>query len=318
MSQASATLSERYVADVLRAVPRSQRPTVAAQLQETIDASVAERVHEGEPRPDAERVVLSAMGDPIRVASGYSGRPLHLIGPRLFPGYVRLLRLLLTIVVPIVAVVIGTTTVLAGSGAWQALLVALGTAFNVGVQVAFWVTLVFAIIERTGHAPDASTWDLEDLTELPDQRIGLGETVASIVGMALLAWVLLWQPGYQPTLDPGGPSIPILAPSLSTFWIPFLVGVLLASIALQIVIYRTGRWTVALAAVNTVLSLAFAVPVVWLIQSDQMLNPAFLSAVSVDTTVPILGGLPTLIAWIVVVVTVVDVASSWWKALRNR
>ncbi|MFM7147493.1 MAG: hypothetical protein ACKOW5_14300 [Actinomycetales bacterium] len=318
MSKPTATLSERYVADVLRAVPPDQRPEVAGRLRDAIEASVDARIHDGEPRSEAEREVLTALGDPLRVASGYSGRPLHLIGPGVFPDFVRLLRLLLTIVVPIVAVVVGTTTVLAGSDPWQALLAAAGTALNVGVQVAFWVTLEFAIIERTGRAPDVSTWDLDDLPDLPAHRIGLGETVVSIVAQALLAWVLVWRPSYQPTLDPGGPSIPILAPELSSFWIPYLVCVLLAIIALEIDTYRIGRWTVMLAGVNTLLSVAFIAPLIWLIQNAQVLNPEFVTAVSMEITAPLVQNVPTLIAGIIVVVTLIDVVSSWWKALRNR
>jgi len=310
MSKPTATLSERYVADVLRPVPHDQRPEVAGRLRDAIEASVDARIHDGEPRSEAEREVLTALGDPLRVASGYSGRPLHLIGPGVFPDFVRLLRLLLTIVVPIVAVVVGTTTVLAGSDPWQALLAAAGTALNVGVQIAFWVTLVFAIIERTGRAPDVSTWDLDDLPDLPAHRIGPGETVVSIVAHALLAWVLVWRPSYQPTLDPGGPSIPILAPEFSTFWIPYLVCVLLAIIALEIVTYRIGRWTVMLAGVNTLLSVAFIAPLIWLIQNAQVLNPEFVTAVSMEITAPLVQNVPTLIAWIIVVVTLIDVVSS--------
>jgi hypothetical protein len=161
-------------------------------------------------------------------------------------------------------------------------------------------------------------WDLDDLPELPDRPISLGGTIGSIAGLGVLIWFLLWQPGYQESFDPGGPSIPILDPALSRFWIPFLVAVLLASIGLEIVKYLKGRWTLPLAAVNTVLSLAFAIPAIWLLQADQLFNPAFLSAITVDEVATTVDALPTLIVWIIVVVSAVDITEGWWKALRSR
>ncbi|GIJ28003.1 hypothetical protein Vqi01_31650 [Micromonospora qiuiae] len=48
---------------------------------------------------------------------------------------------------------------------------------------------------------------------------------------------------------------------------------LVASVGLEIAKYRAGRWTWPLVAVNAVLNLAFAVPVVWLMSTDRLLNP---------------------------------------------
>jgi hypothetical protein len=313
------SLTDRYVAAVMTGVPENQRPDVTTRLRASIKEAVDARVAGGQTPADAERAVLAERGDPMRVSAQYSGRPLHLIGPALYPDYVRLLRLLLVIVVPIVGVAVGAATAVAGSEPWDVVAAGFGAAFSVGVQVAFWVTVAFAIIERSGSKPHVpSMWDLDDLPELPDRRISLGGTVGSIAGLGVLIWFLLWQPGYQESFDPGGPSIPILDPALSQFWIPFLVAVLLASIGLEIVTYLKGRWTLPLAAVNTVLSLAFAIPAIWLLQTDQLFNPAFLSAITVDEVATAVDALPTLIVWIIVVVSVVDITEGWWKALRSR
>ena len=134
----------------------------------------------------------------------------------------------------------------------------------------------------------------------------------------MLIWFLLWQPGYQESFDPGGPTIPILDPALSQSWIPFLVGVLLASIGLEIWKYLKGHWTLPLAAVNTALSLAFAVPTIWLLQTGQFFNPAFLSTITIVEVPSAIDALPTLIVWIIVLVSVIDIAEGWWKAGRSR
>lgn len=314
-----ASLTDRYVRAVLGGVPAERRPEVEAKLRDAITTAVDSRVAEGQPPDEAERSMLTDLGDPMRVSADYTGRELHLIGPALYPDYIRLLRLLLTIVVPIVGVVVGAVTAVSGADLWSIVSAGVGTAFAVGVQVAFWVTVVFALIDRYGGRTraDSSTWGLDDLPELPTSGITLGGTIGSVAGLAVLAWFLLWQPGYQESFDPGGPSIPILDPALDRFWIPFLVVVVLASIVLEIAKYLIGRWTVTLAAVNTALGLAFAIPVLWLASTDQLLNPEFVSTITVDGVASVVAGLPVLIAWVIVVVSAIDVSEGWWKALRS-
>lgn len=313
-------MTDRYLDAVTRGVPQNQREDVEARLRQTIDASVDARVAQGESRAGAERVVLREMGDPIRVAAERSGRSLSLIGPLYYPAYIRLLKLLLSIVVPVVAIVVGTTTALAGADLWNVLLSAVGTGFAVGVQLTFWITLVFAVIERRATDPSSVTsdWDLDDLPESFDNRIGLGDTLASITGLTLLTLLLIWQPGYQETWELGGDATPILNPELSTVWIPVLIVVLLASITLEIVTYNVGQWTIPLAVSNTVLSLAFAVSVIYIISSDQLLNPDFVAELSTGGFEAFITLVPTLIAWVVAVAAAFDITEGWWKAVRGR
>jgi hypothetical protein len=319
MTTIHASLTDRYVAAVLVGVSADRRPEVEARLRDAIRRDVDKRLADGQSADDAERAALMGLGDPMRVSAGYSDRELHLIGPDLYPDYIRLLRLLLIVVVPIVAVVIGTVTALSGVDLWGVLTASVGTAFTVGVQVAFWVTVAFALIDRYGGRARASTstWDLDDLPEPPSRGVSLGGTIGSVIGLGLLAWFLLWQPGYQESFDPGGPSIPILDPALDQFWIPFLVVVVLASIALEIVKHVVGRWTVPIAAVNTVLTLAFAVPVVWLASTDQLLNPTFVSTITGEAWASAVAWVPVLISWLIVVLSVIDIADGWWKALKG-
>lgn len=315
MTPVPATVTDRYVQAVLHSVPSEQRAEVEQGLRASIAAEIAERVAQGLNVVEAERAVLTEFGDPMRVGAARSGRVLALVGPAVFPAYVRLLRLLLVIVVPIITILSGLGSAIAGEEPVAVLTSAIGAGFSLGVQLTFWVTVVFAIIDRRGWAPE-STWDVDDLPELPRYRIGLGETIASIVGLALLTWFIVWQPGYQFTLDSSLPAIPILNPSLGSFWTPYLVVVLLASIALEIVKFRVGRWTLPLASVNTLLNAAFAIPVFWLLTTGQVVNPEFVAAVTMDP-VGALDVVPTLIAWIIAAFSAFDVVEGWWKALRG-
>jgi hypothetical protein len=312
--------TDQYLTAVHKGIPADQWAGIHAELRHAINTSVMVRVAKGEDPDAAEKNVLRELGDPMRLSATYSGRSLSLIGPAFFPEYIRLLRLLLAIVVPIVIVVVGFATALSGEELWNVVLAAVGSGFSVGIQIAFWVTLVFAIIDRrtSDRSPIASEWDLDDLPEVTVNRIGVGDTLASVTGLSLLALFLLWQPTYQESFDPNGSSIPILNPDLSTLWIPVLIVILLAIITLEIVKYRVGRWTIPLAATNSLLSLSFALAAIFLITSDQFFNSEFTAVVSAGEFGTSSDLIPTLIVWVIAVVCVFDITEGWWKALRGR
>jgi hypothetical protein len=78
-----------------------------------------------------------------------------LIGSGLYPTYVGQLRLWLVIVVPVPAAVSTMGAALADDATVGSVVVAaLGGAATGVLQVCFWVTVVFAVIERFG--PDCS------------------------------------------------------------------------------------------------------------------------------------------------------------------
>ena len=122
-----ASLTDRYVAAALTGVQADQRADVAAELRVSIADAIDARTAHGESPDTAERAVLPELGDPMRLAAEYSGRPLYLIGPAFYPDYVSLLRLLLSIVVPIIAIVVGAASAVSGAGSLDVLLAALGT-----------------------------------------------------------------------------------------------------------------------------------------------------------------------------------------------
>ncbi len=85
-----------------------QRTDVERELRSSIADAVEDRIAAGEQRVAAERAVLEGLGEPTRLAAGYTGRPLYLIGPDVFPVYRHILRTLVSVVVPIVAAVLIT------------------------------------------------------------------------------------------------------------------------------------------------------------------------------------------------------------------
>jgi len=107
------TLTERYVYAVVRRIPADQRDEVAEELRSVIADTV-------EARGATEHEVLTEMGDPVRLAACYVDRPLALIGPDLYPAYVRTLKVLLVGVLPVLAVLATAAEVFDGGGVAEA------------------------------------------------------------------------------------------------------------------------------------------------------------------------------------------------------
>ena len=226
------SLTDRYVAATLRGIPEKQRADVDRELRSSIADALEDHVANGEDRAAAEVAVLEELGDPTRLASGMTGRPLYLVGPELFPAYRYVLFLLLAIVVPIVGIVEAAVEIGSGAGIGSALLEGIGGALSVGVHLAFWVTLAFAIVERldpaTWRREDlkdlkvlTAPWKVEYLPELPSSgAVTVGETVGEIVTAGISIGGLLYLRGWSWVTDASGQPIPLFDPALWNFWFP--------------------------------------------------------------------------------------------------
>lgn len=280
-----ANLTDRYVYAATRSVPDRQRQDVADELRASIRDQIDDRASAGEDPREAERAVLIELGDPDKLAAGFSDRPATLIGPRLYFEWWRLLKLLLWTIVPIAALAIAFGQVLSGASVGAVFGSAAVGAITVFVHVCFWTTLVFALIERY---PDAAAdgdrqapWPQWRLDQLPDPRpsgLGIGDLVASVVFLGIAAIALLWDQLVGFVRVDGAP-LPVLNPDLWP-WGTLAVLLLIISEALfAIVLYRTRRFTVRLAVVNAVLALAFGIPAIVLLFRGELLNPLFFAAV---------------------------------------
>ncbi|MER7460117.1 permease prefix domain 1-containing protein [Micromonospora sp. NPDC126480] len=268
------TLTDRYVAATLRSVPAARRAEIATELRASIEDMIDGRSAAGEDAATAERAVLTELGDPAQLAARYADRRLQLIGPTYYLAWERLLKLLLSFVPATVGVIVGLLAATDGENVGGAVGEGISTALTVAVQIAFWVTLVFAVLERTNTPLDLPAWNVDQLPEGPvDRQITLTDTAAAIGFLALFIAYLPLQHFRSFVPADGEGNLPILDPALWSFWLPSLIAVLVATVGLEIAKYRAGRWTWPLVAVNGLLNLAFAVPVIWLMSTDRLLNP---------------------------------------------
>ncbi len=264
----TATLTERYLGAVVARVPESQRAEVRLELAERIADTVDARTAAGQPPADAEYATLAELGDPEVLAASYADRPLHLVGPR----YYLLWKRLVTLLVPIVAIAsaAGTTigNVLDGEPIGSVVAGIFGAAAGGAVWVLFWVTAVLAVIERI-PAADAATrreltghsWKPERLPQVtgPDAREIRNDQILSIGLLALGgAFVFFANRATFFWVDGEAQQIPVFQPETWAWLRWALLVVIAAEIALAVATMVRRRRTWTLAVVHLCTGIAFA------------------------------------------------------------
>lgn len=311
------TLTDRYIWAVQRSLPERQRDDIDRELRGTIADTIDAKVDDGATPESAERATITELGDPYRLAAGYADRPLHLIGPKVFPDYIRLLKVLYAVVLPITFGAILLATVLGKNGdVWGAFGSTIGATITVAAHFGFWTTLVFALIERS---PDykATAWNPDTLPQVPVRGdIKLSDTVAGIVWyLAVLGgmiWAQVWGLSGEPIFDPALGS-----------WLVLFAVLPVAAVVFRVVLYRTRHWTWPLFTVNLVGSLAFAIPALWLLLTGRLMNPAYLATLP-EGVAPLFGpnGAVTIVAVVIVIIGAVagatDAAVRTARASRSR
>lgn len=249
------TLTERYIAATVKNLPAESQSDVRAELDALIADTIEARIEQGEEHSDAERAALTELGDPGILAASYVDRPLQLIGPKFYLTWLRLLKLLLWIVTPIAVfgVALGQLISEAPLGAVISQPIIVGV--SVIVHLSFWVTVVFAILERTG-ADAVESWDVDQLPEPHETGTGLSDLIASLIFLGLTVCVILWDAKFG-FIRQDGEALPILNPDLWPLWMSALLALIAAEMIFAVVLFARRRWSVTLAVVNTALAVSF-------------------------------------------------------------
>ncbi|HWS51443.1 MAG TPA: permease prefix domain 1-containing protein [Microbacterium sp.] len=325
----SSTLTERYIAATVKSLPPTSQGDVRAELQASISDAVESRIEQGETPTQAERAVLTELGDPGALAAGYADRPLQLIGPRYYLIWWRLLKLLLWIVPAFAMLGVSIAKVLEFATIGEVIAAAAVAGVMAIVHTGFWTTLVFAILERTATDPGAN-WNVDQLPEPTENGAGRSELIASAVFLALAAGAILWD-ALRGFVRPDGEALPILNPALWPWWMTVLLVLLIAEMLLAIGIYVARRWTIGFAVVNTILAIAFAAPALYLLVSGQLVNPAFVEFLAIDHATELAdanagaaeqGGvfrvITVIIGALIVGIGIWDIVDGWLKTARAR
>lgn len=150
------SLIDMYVQEVAKRLPEKNREDITLELRSTIEDMLPDDYNE-----DDVKSVLEKLGSPVSLANGYLDRPMHLIGPRYFDVYTTLLKMIIPIaaVIALIAMVAENFIGYTGNQAVLDVILKLigkgiGEIVEVGLHVFFWLTLVFAVLERTDKEKD--------------------------------------------------------------------------------------------------------------------------------------------------------------------
>lgn len=318
-------LTDRYVSATVAHLPRDQREDVAAELAASIaDAIDARREAVQATTEDdtaAEREVLESLGDPERLAATYVSRPLALIGPDLYLAWKRLLTTLMWVVVPVIAVLAGIGAAADGKGVGGIVLALWVGAITTAVHVGFWVTLVFARLDR---APKdtlvTGPWTVDKLDGVPDTRITGGETIATAVVIVLTAAVIMWQHVWPWTTSTSGEGLPVIDPALWSFTLPALLVLLVIELVAVMARHARGRWAPHDWRVSVAVNAATVAILVPPLVTHTFLNRELFAEVGwPDADSPIsLAQLEIYMAIGVVIGALTDVIPAWRKARSTR
>ena len=246
-------LLDRYVSEVGRRLPEKMRLDIEREIRSILQDNLEDRSRTQE-RPVDEGMMtelLTEYGSPDKVAASYLP-PRCLIGPRWFPTFSMVLRIVLVVIVVLAAVQFGLGASQAGApadlgrlalqtlgGLWTGAMTALGT-----------VVLVFSMLQWTQPAPlnKEEKWDPAQLEDQPEpDRAKMGDLIAEMI-FSLLAIVVftfyfdkLAIYSYSPQTGTWA-ALPFLS-DVFLRYLPWMVALWILKIACDALVLRQGQWT---------------------------------------------------------------------------
>src|SRR5512147_471563 len=107
-------LIDRYIAEVGKHLPRRNRMDIEAEIRSTLEDMLEERKQAQGPLEDAAVIeLLREYGAPRKVAESYVG-PRYLIGPRIYPFFERVTRIVFMVLIALG--IVGLVTGIVDSG----------------------------------------------------------------------------------------------------------------------------------------------------------------------------------------------------------
>lgn len=278
-------LIDRYVAEVSRRLALVRgRVDVEKELRGAVEQRLAERAQEaGRPADEALAAdVLREFGPPATAAMRFNPYP-YLIGPRTFPIFLMVLRIVLTVLVTVL-LLLTVFTIARGfptSGPEFARAVGEGLAGILSAALGAFggVVLAFAIVERFVPAEELSlgeegTWDPASLLRKPaPSEVRPHEPILAIVFTVLAIVIFNVMPhviGLYYLQDGEWTSIPLLSDAFFR-WLPLLNLAWAAEIVLQLALLRMGRWALGTRLASIAIKLLQLVILVLLITGPDIL-----------------------------------------------
>jgi hypothetical protein len=294
-------LIDRYVYAVTERLPEDIREDVSRELHANIEDMLPEN-----PTESQVREVLEKLGNPMKLADEYSPNKKYLIGPGLYGSYFSVLKLVMGIVA---SVLVGITLLeWAFDPPVSGKLTEMSIQFFVNMvvtviqgvlQSSLWVTVVFAVLERSGVNEGKipfvkKKWSLDDLPSIPvssKRKISRVETVFSMFCTVLFTALIYFQPQLIAIYIKGANGITEITPlfMIERLHSYIIIIFIIAIIQLGIFIWKfiSMHWSIPLAVANAALNTVLCIFLIVMLSDNSLFNHEFLSKISQYIKVPL-------------------------------
>jgi len=328
-------LIDKYIAEVGKHLPRKNRADIEAEIRSTLEDMLEERKQGQAPENEALVVeLLKEYGAPRKVAESYIG-PRYLIGPRMYPIFEMVTRIVLVVLVAVALAGLGIGLARSSVSGPEVLKTVGESALGLfsGLITAFGnIVLVFAILERVlpskEFEKETEDWDPAELANEPDpDRVKFGEQIFEIIFLVLFLVILNLYPGVIGFgfFDEGNWTFisPILTGVFFSY-LPWINILFLLQIVFSVYLLRQGWWNTGLRIGNILLELASIALAVVMLRGPALmaLTPEQLAGTPLADAADFFAKganlLPALVLTIVIVVSSIEVAQMIYHLVKSR
>lgn len=327
-------LIDKYVAEVGKNLPRNQRADIEKEIRSTLMDMLEER---GQASLENEAVVVALLkeyGEPRKVAESYIG-PRHLIGPRLYPTFELILKIVMAAVLGAGLLGYGVSAAVTKSFAgteffsflgqfWLGLFGGMLNTFGI-------IVIVFAILERVLPAKEfekeEEEWDPANLAKEPDpDEVKISDAIATIIFTVIGLAVLNLYPdmiGIFFNTDGEWTFIPMLSKAFFTYlpWIN-LIGV--AQIFFNLYQLRERVWTTFTRVCNIVIEVSTIVLAIAMLSGPSLVSlgadklAGTPVAEAADVLTKVMGFAPAIALIVVIIVGTIEVVQTVYRLVKPR
>ncbi|MBQ7954300.1 MAG: hypothetical protein IJ282_00980 [Lachnospiraceae bacterium] len=339
-------LVKRYLYDVVRRLPETQRKDIEEELETLIEDMLEERADNGKSEEENVQEVLRELGEPSELSAKYRGDKQYLLGGEYYPLYCQILKIVLICVAAGMLIVtavdsfvqVGTETMSVDGviNVMQDSMINIGAIPSALIQAFGMVTLIFWFMEQNQvKVKEKVSWSVDKLPEIPEKKalLSRGDSIVGIIFNVLVGIMLIYIPelmGAWVKTDSGAMvAIPLFNMEMWNLVLPLFVLSVVGGLADELVKLIKGRYCLSVmwtTIVTSIFSVFVAVkvlpnPLVWnrkFVEEIEMVTGKNLSEVLAQTGLPWLAfeNLNQLLMAVIIFACVLEVGITVYRTLR--
>jgi hypothetical protein len=328
-------LIDKYIAEVGKHLPRRNRADIGAEIRSTLEDMLEER-KQTQGTADDEMIIdlLKEYGAPREVAESYIG-PRYLIGPRVYPTFELITKIVVAVLLGIALVGLGIGLARSSVTGPEFLKTIGESALGLleGLITAFGnIVLVFAVLERVLPAKEfekePEDWNPSELASEPDpDRVKFGEQIFEMFFLVLFLVIFNLYPGIIGLGFFNENEWVFISPVLTNAffsYLPWLNILIVLQLVFNVYLLRQGCWNMVTRIGNIILELASIVLAVVMLRGPALvaLTPEQLAntplAESAEIFIKIANLIPTLVLTVVIIISSIEVAQMVYRLMKSR